>query len=210
MEEVSKKNQELVDENKDLEEMTGALNTRLMLLEERERERENLQNSISSQENNQNQEGRMELETPKPPKTSTLELELCKNDLCKNFNVRMHKLEDLVQDIVNTIQNGKPMMDNTKNKDDVKSFYARAERLNEIENMVKGLNLRMEKIAWDFESKMEETQNLKTFEERISDIEGCKFYIIHGLNGKVIPTVARLQRQLLGIQKRIDGQICVI
>ncbi len=35
--------------------------------------------------------------------------------------------------------------------------------------MVKGLSMRIEKIAWDYNNKMEETQNLKTYKERISN-----------------------------------------
>lgn len=43
-------------------------------------------------------------------------------------------------------------------------------------------------------------------EERVSDIEGWRISTVQGLNSKVLPAVARLQRQISGIQKRIDVQ----
>ncbi len=231
LEEVIKKNQELFETNKELEEFAGAMNMRIILLEEKEREREKTQNPSSPPEDKQSLDGKMELETLKQKtqdinsfqgdkdlqgkmeletqkfnKPKTLELELCKNDLCNNLNARMIKLEEIVRDATKKMLSAKPVMGDAKNRDSEKGFYARAERLKEVENMVKGLSMRIEKIAWDYDNKMEETQNLKTYEERISNIEGWRISIIHGLNSKVIPTLSRLQRQVIGIQSRIDAQ----
>ena len=68
------------------------------------------------------------------------------------------------------------------------------------------MNLKIDKLSYDIGTHMEELVNFKDLVERVSNIEGWRIATVHALNSKVIPTVARLQRQCTGIQKRIDAQ----
>jgi len=120
--------------------------------------------------------------------------ESCEHKFCINLSNRLEQLEEKVKNSLKD-QGNKTVGKNINNP-----------RLIDIENSIKGMNLRIDKLAWGIENSMEELTNLKVFEERIANIEGWRIATVHGLNSKVIPAVAKLQRQVQGIQKRVDAQ----
>ena len=112
------------------------------------------------------------------------------------------RIEGVEKDIDKLYQTGNIQANGQKCKDSIRTN----ERFTDIEKTLKGINLRLEKIAWTVENQMEESKNLRTLEDRIADIEGWRINTVSAINKYVIPAVSRLQDRVEGIQKRIDTQ----
>ena len=114
-------------------------------------------------------------------------------NLCINLRERIGQLEEKV---------GNLLKDQNKagNKNSLNPRFV------DIENNIKGLYLKMERLAYNADTHMEELVNPKALTERVSNIEGWRIMTVNSLNNRVIPAVAKLQRQFQGMQKRIDSQ----
>ena len=165
-------------------------------LKERIRVLEHIKEKTVLETESENKNPRMELESLGAKKiVMKKESEnkgCCKHDICDNLTKRFDQLEEKVN---NSIKD--------QNKAGTKNLLN--PRFTEIENSLKGMNLKIDTLGYRLENQMEELVNVKHLSERVANIEGWRISTIHGLNSKVIPAVAKLQRQFQGIQKRIDS-----
>ena len=116
----------------------------------------------------------------------------CEHEFCQKLSARIDQIEELVKTSLKDQNNKATSRNNT--------------RLIEIENNIRALNLRVDQFSYSANTHLEEIENVKSIEKRVANIEGWRKETVRALNNVVIEAVARLQRQVRGITKRIDEQ----
>jgi archaellum component FlaC len=78
-------------------------------------------------------------------------------------------------------------------------------RISDIENNIKGLNIKLDKMSWFKEQISEQYTNMGAIEKRIADIDGWRVATVCSINSEIIPFIARLQCSVDGLTRRVDG-----
>jgi len=74
-----------------------------------------------------------------------------------------------------------------------------------LENNILGINRKVEEMLWLKEHLVNHYDNFETIFNRISDMEGWMLATTDGINNKIIPNIAKSNRAIEGISKRIDS-----
>jgi serine/threonine protein kinase len=139
-------------------------------------------------------EGKMEiLDAGETSKEKNLEKLIQENmDLQTKMDKKIKQIEENIQKFMNSDNR---TMGNKVSKFDIQS----------IENSIKGINIKVAKLTWESEKAADEKQNIQLMENRISNLEGWKMTTVQGINNKMIPAIAKNQRQIQWLQKRVEN-----
>ena len=100
----------------------------------------------------------------------------------------------------------KTMEKNLKQYDDKKAQTKKeATQIQNLEKCVLGLNKKFEEILWIRDNLSFSLENLENIEHKIGDIEGWMLATTEGLNYTIIPNLARANRAIEGVTRRIDS-----
>ncbi len=79
------------------------------------------------------------------------------------------------------------------------------EQIQNLEHGLKGVNKKIEKIAWIFEENRDQSYKIEELQSKIIDIESWRLATVRSINNKVIPTIARLRKTTDWLTKKTEN-----